>query len=292
VLPLEGETHAEAHLRWTTEFHALQLNPESMPPDAEKAQQTFARFLKELVSPVLRKLGFKGSGAKFRLDQADFRGGLEFQRSTHSTRAVVEFTINLSAVHRPTSTGFWWSRLGVLMPEFHDFWWRLPAGAPTEELLDDVAQSITNYGHVALQAALDEPGYPEDPDRIWGKTFGEDPGQGRFSRPLPYKPLRPTNVDDAIERLTDPVSNIRSSALFFIFKNARDDPRLVPALIDFLDHEPRTLSRAAAAKYLGFVPGETEMVLAALNRTAQEDEDLTVRVLARYALALIRRRLN
>jgi HEAT repeat protein len=82
----------------------------------------------------------------------------------------------------------------------------------------------------------------------------------------------------------------RAGALGQVMQVAPHDPRTVPALLAFLDREPRTYTRAMAAQSFGFVPTTSADVMAMLFATASEDESLEVRIAAKYALNLIEQR--
>jgi hypothetical protein len=289
-LPHEGETSAEAFDRWKAEFNSLQLDPASVQPGSETAQETFNHFLKEDLAPSLRSLGFKGSGAHYRLDRGDYQGTLGFQKDRHSTRAVVGFTINVSAGHRPTKRGYWGGRIGHLMPEFANLWWRVPHGADTHELLIDVVASIRDYALVALEAVLHDPEFPSDPDRIWPRAFGPDPVHSHL-RNIPPTLLITTeprfDIESAFAALTATDYYDRFQAMDYIYRNDPDNHRFVAALTSFLEREPRTYTRGVAALFLAFVSTHNPTaVQPALLTTATEDEDLDVRLNARYALAL------
>lgn len=148
-------------------------DPRSLPPGAETAQETYARFLREDLAPRLRAQGLKGSGGHFHLDRGDLKGSFGFQKSTHDTKALVEFTINVDARHVPDHQAFWGDRIGLLLPEYEDTWWLVPAGADTTDLLADVLEAITDYALVAMQAAMELYQHPPDPGRRWRRTFPE-----------------------------------------------------------------------------------------------------------------------
>ncbi len=289
-LAQEGETSEEAMNRWKAEFAALDLDPASVPSDSETAQETFNRFLKERLAPSLRSLSFKGSGANYRLDRGDYRGALGFQKDRHSTRAVVEFTINVSAGYRPTKIGYWSERIGHLMPEFTDLWWRVPHGANADQLLTDVVASIRSYALVALEAVLNDPEIPPDEDRIWPRTFGPDPVNGPLRHRRPHlQTTHPPSLESTFTMLTSGDFYERAQAMGFIYQRAPQDSRFRPGLISILERDPRTHSRGVAARMLAFIPsGDPGVVEEALIAAASEDEDLYVRLNARYALALIR----
>lgn len=292
-LPEPGESSVEAIDRWKEDFQALQLDPASVPSGSETAQETFSAFLKDRLAPVLRSLGFKGSGARYRLDRSEYQGTVGFQKDRDSTRAVVGFTINVSAGHVPTKRGYWSERIGHLMPEFADLWWRVPHGADTDELLADVVLSIRDYALVALDAVLDHPEFPPDPSRVWPRTFGPDPvtePESSWDPRLVTAKAR-LDVESAFEALRASNYYDRFLGLDYIYRHAPSDRRVVPALLSLLEGEPRTYTRGIAARLLAFVlSGEPGAVERALCATATEDEDLGVRLSARYGLALINRR--
>jgi hypothetical protein len=289
--PGKTESHSDAIDRSMAQFQALELDPNDVPLDSEHAPEAFTRFLRIELAPALRQLGFKGSGANFRLDRGDFRGGLQFQKSQHNTRALVKFTINLSAAHQPTKQGYWGDRIGFLLPERTDLWWRLPAGADTDDLLIDVLDAIRDYGLVALEVVLADPEFPPDPDRRWSRQFGVDPVNQ--TRTL-SRNIVPTvfDLEWTISSLSDPDFGRRALSLSYLVDYAPDDPRTVPALVACLEGEPRTHTREIASRQLAFVPSDPGVVIPALQATASEDENLRVRLSARYALALIEWRMN
>ena len=126
--------------------------------------------------------------------------------------------------------------------------------------------------------------------------FRQGPAKPRTSvrfRPPPL-PVRAgsqpywSSVDAAFEALLgNPDFGMRSRALLYLYENAPDDQRLIPALVHVLDHEPRTYTRATAAKFLGFIGSAPETTLPTLEAVAAEDEDPEVRSAARYALRLL-----
>lgn len=58
--------------------------------------------------------------------------------------------------------------------------WMLEAGRPVEPVATQVLQVFRSYGRPAIQAALDNPGYPKDPAVRWARTFPKNP-PGRCS---------------------------------------------------------------------------------------------------------------
>ena len=62
-------------------------------PTAETAQTVFSRLLRDLIAPALRDLGFKGSGARYKMTRDEYRIEIEFQKSKWSTRDSVQFDV-------------------------------------------------------------------------------------------------------------------------------------------------------------------------------------------------------
>src|SRR5215470_3991926 len=53
--------------------------------------------------------------------------------------------------------------------------WALEAGEPAEPVASEVLRVFHGYGWPAIQAALDNPGYPRDPAVRWARTFPKIP---------------------------------------------------------------------------------------------------------------------
>lgn len=128
------------------------------------AQHDFTRMLRDEIAPRLREVGLKGSGQKYRLPDPDVYRLLGFQKDKWSTAEEVGFTVNLSVIDRadweryredwmpdvPGPTESWvvgrQERLGMLMPDPHDRWWRLRSGEPTSSLAAEVVAAIVDHG--------------------------------------------------------------------------------------------------------------------------------------------------
>src|SRR5438093_6746629 len=102
-------------------------------------------MLRLAIAPGLRALGFKGSGQVYEPPDEQYWSLLGFQRSVASDRHEARFTINLSVAEKAgwaearrehsyypvkpnpnIHCGFeWYERIGSLLPEHKDHWWRL-----------------------------------------------------------------------------------------------------------------------------------------------------------------------
>jgi hypothetical protein len=146
----------------------------------ETAQTRFARTVRELLAPALREIGFRGSGQEYELPSDSHWAVLGIQRSRHSDRTKVIFTVNISVVKKSTwneireatrewkvplgrmpsananySTLQWQDRLGALMPGTRgDKWWELGQDDDPAGVVNDVLAAIRDYGLPALRARI------------------------------------------------------------------------------------------------------------------------------------------
>lgn len=70
---------------------------------SETAQEVFARLMRDVVAPELRRQGLKGSGSVYLLPDAAYWAQVGFQKSMSSDRDRVTFTINLKVTEKA-----WW----------------------------------------------------------------------------------------------------------------------------------------------------------------------------------------
>ncbi len=141
--------------------------PATADADAPDPQQTYAELMKTAFAPALRDAGLRGSAGRFEFPSETHWVQLGFQKSAHSDRHELRFTVNLSVIRRnewdeqlaakpylgtrPTPNkryGSWadQTRIGTLTPEGQDKWWRIIYGADTTPVRDDVLSDLINYG--------------------------------------------------------------------------------------------------------------------------------------------------
>ena len=130
-------------------------------------------MLRERIAPALRELGFNGSGQVYYLPDAHSWALLGFQKSKYSNAREVAFTINLSAgskiewaearigrehwmPERPTANTrygrpLWEARIGRLLSDGQDKWWRLSADGDTAKLDDEVVLTTRDVALPALR---------------------------------------------------------------------------------------------------------------------------------------------
>lgn len=132
-------------------------------------------MIKTQLGPGLRALGFKGSGRNYELPCPDHWAMLGLQGWKWSDSSEARFTINLLVVPRSVweeeraqlpylgakpkpnqmpGTFAWWERIGIVMPEREDKWWRVMAGMDTEGLSREVLLAVESYGLPAMRAQL------------------------------------------------------------------------------------------------------------------------------------------
>jgi hypothetical protein len=131
---------------------------------AGTAQDAYRRMLREHIAPALRELGFKRgpSLGAFRYETATHAAEVRFRKSRYSTRQEVDFWVDLHASWIKTEWVYWDRTLDALAPEPLSRW-EVTAAAPVEPVASEVLRVFRSYGWPAIQAALDNPGYPRDP---------------------------------------------------------------------------------------------------------------------------------
>ena len=148
------------------------------------AQQVFKGLLREVVAPVLRQCGLRGSGQSYWLPDDEYWAQVGFQKSTASTSAELRFTVNLLLTEkevwdevrrehsyvkdtpppgidrrewdrerlaqsyypkRPSATGGSGVRIGRLIPGIeNDHWWRI---TPDDTAgMSDALDAVLQYG--------------------------------------------------------------------------------------------------------------------------------------------------
>jgi uncharacterized protein DUF4304 len=131
----------------------------------------FATMLRERVAPALREMGFRGSAQNYALPSETHWALLGFQRSMHSDRNTLRFTLNMTVVRRdawanayaerawigrqPSAlvsyaprdgvSGYWHVRVGSLLPQRRDHWWDLDAEGETDKTATEVVAAIRDY---------------------------------------------------------------------------------------------------------------------------------------------------
>jgi len=236
---------------------------------AGTAQDAYRRMLREHIAPALRELGFKRgpSLGAFRYETATHAAEVRFRKSRYSTRQEVDFWVDLHASWIKTEWVYWdWTMDALALEQLSR--WEVTAAAPVGPVAGEVLHVFRSYGWPAIQAALDNPGYPRDPAIRWPRTFPKRP-RGRF----PEEVEADRQAQEELEQ---------------IMIRAGTDFRAFQALLARLETDPSPSIRQGAAWYL-LRTADEERSRRALRAAAAEDEDVEVRWIARYALRLAQR---
>ena len=75
-----------------------------MPAPELSAQDAYQRLLRDHVAPALRHHGYQGSGGIFDRTAGEYQVSIHFQKSRWSTRARVDYLLNI-LVHHPATAG-------------------------------------------------------------------------------------------------------------------------------------------------------------------------------------------
>ena len=142
------------------------------------APDAYQHILREYVAPALRELGFRGATSRgnFRYETTTHAAEVRFQKSRYSSKQRVNFWVLLHAADLKTEWLYWDRTLQGLVrdgPDSGD--WTVHAGDPIERIAADVVHSLRNHAWPAIQAALDNPGYPPDRTVRWPRTLPKIP---------------------------------------------------------------------------------------------------------------------
>lgn len=138
------------------------------------AQELYASFIKNEVSPKMRAEGLVGSGGRYSLKSATHWVLIGFQKSKWNDKTEVQFTINLMVVSRegwadliatdpyfgaeptPTSsaTPAVNKRITDIMVPSHSQWWKIEAGKSTKAVSKEVIEALTGFGIPWLRSQI------------------------------------------------------------------------------------------------------------------------------------------
>jgi hypothetical protein len=154
---------------WFQKWMSWRLRPKvSAAEVARPVQESYKAMVKNLLSPELRAMGFKGSGGRYSLPSEECWALLGFQKSTYSDAVKLQFTVNLAVVTRSdwaalrasepfhpekpsaqlgTSKAGHNVRIGQLYSdEPGDWWWSMRSDADSAEVASSVLDGIREYG--------------------------------------------------------------------------------------------------------------------------------------------------
>lgn len=150
------------------------------PPGAGNAVHVLNRLLRDMISPSLRELGFKGSGRRFALHAhgSDDHALLGIQANRYNDWSLARFTLNVSfyteeewagvqaerlamgmpapSTPSPNEEYFcgWSARVGYLYEPAHDHWWAVRDEAGADVVAADVIHVVDAFVKPQLTARL------------------------------------------------------------------------------------------------------------------------------------------
>lgn len=218
----------------------------------------FQALVLKRAETALRGLGFVGSKGTYRLRTSGYGFLAKVTKSPHNSRERTRFTVDLSAWDPATGKGgIWWERLGTLLPMGTDYWWELTAGADPGPVSEQVGQTITEFGSLAMRALLEVPGLPGSSlPRLWKRPLEGIDDEARIRLPRSDQLMEQRvasylvqgwTTAELIDRLArDPL--VRSTVIFeMMLRNLQDD-QVGVALADRLDHDSNPVVRGRGGK--------------------------------------------
>lgn len=254
-------------------------------------------MLRDLISPPLRELGFKGSAGKYRCTSDHWRFNVGLQKSTHNTNSLVEFTFNLSVSpilaegRRQMNVGIRSWQLAQLTPDQHDFWWTLEPNTSVEELSNEVVNAIRNYGMPAFEAAVAVLNTPTQLPLSTNEKIETGRSQASERNPSSLfdalELIRTCSFDELLQWSFNENSFYRLTATIRLADEERHRPTAFLRLVDLLLNDDAESVRKYAAWVWAHIRDCPEIDDSLRRATC--DEDVNVRWAATYAL-LIRKR--
>ena len=130
-----------------------------------KIQDAFKELLKDHFAPMMRKLGFKGSGQKYSYPADDYFIQIGIQKSQYSDSERISFTLNIQIIgkeewnevrktrdfypEKPSANTFYGvgknERIGLMTPQNLDKWWDYGLDAKELSILDEIRVMIETY---------------------------------------------------------------------------------------------------------------------------------------------------
>ena len=149
---------------------------EALEPPADPAADVYARFIRDVISPELRQLGFQGSAGRYRLKGTDDHALVAFQKGYNNSAWEITFTINLTYIsadawaearrehtwlteRRPNGLAHepargWYERIGMLDDPPGDRWWALRTQDDVPVVAEDVLRLLRDEAVPELRRQL------------------------------------------------------------------------------------------------------------------------------------------
>lgn len=135
-----------------------------------KPTDTYTHLLTEL-GALLRASGFTRSGNRFHMRPDKNWGLIAFQKSRKSNAQEILFTVNLGICSHELTRFFsaerldkrpsiedcqWRERIGFLLPERQDRWWRIQTGDPLEPLVAELRHGLVRVAIPSIEMHLSD----------------------------------------------------------------------------------------------------------------------------------------
>lgn len=121
------------------------------------------------VGNLLKEKGFRRTGKVFHWLNLENWAVISFQRSTKGSAQLIAFTVNLGVASGSLLRFFgnparvptidqchWRQRLGFVMPEASDRWWRLSTDHDSERLVDELSEALVKFAIPAIEVHLQD----------------------------------------------------------------------------------------------------------------------------------------
>jgi hypothetical protein len=262
-----------------------------MTGDPETMLDVYKDMMKSRVAPPMRELGFRGSGGKFRIVRGDFTGWADVQKSRWNTKAEVEFTFNVGVFYNLAQShikGIWGDRIGSLLPDRRDKWWKIDSKEASEGVHKEVIEALSRYALPAIEVVLENPTLPPSEAELRARSLRRPRGRvgAQIREHLQViielgKRLPVMKSEEVHSLAVDPEVEIRSRALHELVGRIREDDNALAIVSEALIHDASSYVRKNVALDLAHVPGHRE--LEEPIRAAARDDDIEVRWAATYA---------
>jgi hypothetical protein len=263
------------------------------------AKSLYLQMMAQIIAPQLADLGFAHRSGEFRHRSGEYLATVKPRGMNRNLPGEYMFDVAVGVSFVPAGPAwFWRSRLATLALRANTSsrreggMWTVRAGLPVEPVAQDLLMMISSYGWPAIQVLLEDPGYPPDPARQWPRSFPPVKGRAawaavRRDQESAYSRVGPGNpgFDLMLSFLGSPEPGDRASVISELTSLAADDPRTPVGLLNRLVADPEPMVRAACVRGLARLP-RSDAIRKAIQAAAADDENLTVRWAARYALRL------
>jgi hypothetical protein len=269
------------------------------------ARQLYLQMMDQIVVPQLADLGFSHSGRDFKHRRGDYLATIQLHTMNRNWPGQFHFEVRLGVSYgQECPHWFWREALAHLDPGPNENplpgpdgearrRWTLYVGRPASPVAANLLAAIGGYGLPAIEAVLADPGYPEEPDRRWARTF--QPVHGRAA----WAAVR-ADLDAAMQK-AQPAEGLAGHETVYADLAHPDGLRRLAALNDLRRHgllaerrshagllnrlaaDPEHRVRREAALCLAGLAADPA-IQDALAAAAAADEDRDVRWAARFAL--------